>query len=105
MQYTYLGRTGLQVSRICLGTMNFSLYIDEKESHALMDAALAAEINFFDTANIYGHHWFEPDEPNRPGLTEEIIGNWFAQDKSRRDKVVLATKLGHPDMPDGVLYS
>jgi aryl-alcohol dehydrogenase-like predicted oxidoreductase len=101
MDYTHLGRAGLKVSRICLGTMNFSLYIDEKASHAIMDAALDAEINFFDTANVYGHHWFEPDAPNHPGMTEEIIGNWFAQGGGRRKKVVLATKLGHPDMPDG----
>ena len=54
MKYTYLGRTGLKVSRLCLGTMNFGNYNDEKESFRIMDAALDAGINFFDTADNYG---------------------------------------------------
>jgi aryl-alcohol dehydrogenase-like predicted oxidoreductase len=86
MKYTQLGRTGLKVSRIVLGTMNFGPQTDEAESHTIMDAALAAGINFFDTANVYG--WGE-----NKGRTEEIIGSWFAGDPARRDKVVLATKL------------
>ena len=86
MKYTQLGRSGLTVSRIVLGTMNFGAETDEPTSHALMDAALADGINFFDTANIYGR-----DE--HKGLTEEILGRWFAQGGGRRDKVVLATKL------------
>ncbi len=102
MEYTYLGRTGLKVSRICLGTMNFGTCTDEADSHAIMDRALEEGINFFDTANVYGHNWWDPDAPDRPGLTETIIGRWFAQGGGRREKVVLATKLGHPDMPDGV---
>jgi aryl-alcohol dehydrogenase-like predicted oxidoreductase len=100
MQYTSLGRTGLQVSRLCLGTMNFGLYTTEADAGRLMDRALDAGINFFDTANVYGHHWFNAEQPNRPGLTEEIMGRWFAQGGGRREKVVLATKFGHPDMPD-----
>ncbi|MCL2734378.1 MAG: aldo/keto reductase [Actinomycetia bacterium] len=86
MEYTQLGRTGLSVGRIVLGTMNFGAETDEPGSHAIMDAALAAGINFFDTANIYG-------DDDRKGLTEEVIGRWFAQGGGRRDKVVLATKL------------
>ncbi|MDX3529782.1 aldo/keto reductase [Streptomyces sp. ID05-39B] len=86
MKYTQLGRTGLKVSRLVLGTMNFGPQTDEATSHTIMDAALDAEINFFDTANVYG--WGE-----NKGRTEEIIGNWFAQGGERRDKVVLATKM------------
>ncbi|MDI3408383.1 aldo/keto reductase [Streptomyces cavernicola] len=86
MKYTQLGRTGLKVSRLVLGTMNFGPQTDEPESHAIMDAALDAGVNFFDTANVYG--WGE-----NKGRTEEIIGNWFAKGGERRDKVVLATKV------------
>ncbi|MEU9666455.1 aldo/keto reductase [Streptomyces bobili] len=86
MKYTQLGRTGLKVSRLVLGTMNFGPQTDEATSHTIMDAALDAGINFFDTANVYG--WGE-----NKGRTEEIIGNWFAQGGERRDKVVLATKM------------
>ncbi|MFF9059860.1 aldo/keto reductase [Streptomyces sp. NPDC014882] len=86
MEYTQLGRTGLKVSRLVLGTMNFGPQTDEDTSHTIMDAALDAGINFFDTANVYG--WGEDK-----GRTESIIGNWFAQGGERRDKVVLATKV------------
>ncbi|MFE5816693.1 aldo/keto reductase [Streptomyces sp. NPDC056479] len=86
MKYTQLGRTGLKVSRLVLGTMNFGPQTDEADSHAIMDAALDAGINFFDTANVYG--WGE-----NKGRTEEIIGNWFAKNAANRDKVVLATKV------------
>ena len=86
MEYTFLGRTGLKVSKLCLGTMNFGVNTDEKEAFRIMDAALDAGINFFDTANIYG--WGE-----NSGRTEEIIGRWFEQGGNRRDKVVLATKV------------
>ncbi|MEV5981019.1 aldo/keto reductase [Streptomyces sp. NPDC052114] len=86
MEYTQLGRTGLKVSRIVLGTMNFGGLADEETSHALMDTALDAGVNFFDTADIYGI-----DEEK--GLTERILGSWFARGGGRRDKVVLATKL------------
>ncbi len=94
MQYTYLGRTGLKVSRLCLGTMNFGPRTDEKEAFAIMDKALDAGVNFFDTANVYGN-------PNNghSGWTEEIMGRWFAQGGGRREKVVLATKV-YGDMSD-----
>ncbi|MFF9109449.1 aldo/keto reductase [Streptomyces sp. NPDC014776] len=86
MKYTQLGRTGLKVSRLVLGTMNFGPQTDEPDSHAIMDAALDAGINFFDTANVYG--WGE-----NKGRTESIIGNWFAQGGGRREKTVIATKV------------
>jgi len=89
MDYTQLGRTGLQVSRLCLGTMNFGPQTNEKASFAIMDKALDLGINFFDTANVYGWKLGE-------GITESILGNWFAQGNRRRGKVVIATKLyGH----------
>ncbi len=91
MEYTYLGRTGMKISRVALGTMNFGPTTDEKEACRIMDAALEAGINFFDTANMYG---FRPDTGfNRKGLTEEIIGRWFALGGGRREKTVLATKI------------
>ena len=86
MEYTHLGRTGLQVSRLCLGTMNFGPDSSEEDSFAIMDRALEAGINFFDTANVYGRKIAH-------GTTEEIIGRWLQQDKSRKQKVVLATKV------------
>ena len=86
MKYKNLGRSGLSVSRLCLGTMNFGPETDEATSHTIMDSALSNEINFFDTANRYGG-------PNHWGHTEEIVGRWFAQGGQRREKVVLATKL------------
>jgi NDP-hexose 2,3-enoyl reductase len=86
MEYTNLGRTGLKVSRLCLGTMNFGPKTTEEDSYAIMDRALGHGINFFDTANVYGWKLGE-------GVTEQIIGRWFAQGDGRRDKVVIATKL------------
>ncbi|MEV6398034.1 aldo/keto reductase [Streptomyces sp. NPDC051907] len=86
MKYTQLGRTGLKVSRLVLGTMNFGPQTNEADSHTIMDSALDAGLNFFDTANVYG--WGE-----NKGRTEEIIGTWFAQGGGRRDKTVLATKV------------
>jgi NDP-hexose 2,3-enoyl reductase len=86
MEYTNLGRTGLKVSRLCLGTMNFGPKTTEPDSFAIMDRALDHKINFFDTANVYGWKLGE-------GVTEQIIGRWFAQGGGRRDKVVLATKV------------
>lgn len=86
MKYTQLGRTGLKVSRLVLGTMNFGPQTNEADSHAIMDAALDAGINYFDTANVYG--WGE-----NKGRTEEIVGNWFAKSPDHRDKTVLATKV------------
>ncbi len=86
MQYVNLGRTGLKVSRLCLGTMNFGPQTSEPDSYAIMDKALELGINFFDTANVYG--WKKGE-----GVTEQIIGRWWAQGGERRDKVVLATKV------------
>jgi NDP-hexose 2,3-enoyl reductase len=95
MQYTNLGRTGLQVSRLCLGTMNFGPFTTEEDSYAIMDNALDLDINFFDTANVYGRKKGE-------GVTEQIIGRWFAQGGRRREKVVIATKVygGMGDWPN-----
>jgi aryl-alcohol dehydrogenase-like predicted oxidoreductase len=84
MEYRQLGRTGLKVSRLALGTMNFGVQVDEADSHAIMDAALDGGINFFDTANVYGG-------PMNRGRTESIIGTWLTPE--RRDKIVLATKV------------
>lgn len=86
MEYTALGRTGLKVSRLCLGTMNFGVDTEEREAFKIMDMAVDAGINFFDTANVYG--WGE-----NAGRTEEIIGRWFAQGGGRRERVILATKV------------
>ena len=86
MEYTNLGRTGLSVSRLCLGTMNFGPQTSEPDSFAIMDRALEVGINFFDTANVYGWKLGE-------GVTEQIIGRWLDQGGGRRDKVVLATKV------------
>lgn len=86
MQFTHLGRSGLQVSRLCLGTMNFGPETTEEDSFKIMDHALELGINFFDTANVYG--WKQGE-----GITEQIIGRWFAQGGGRREKVVIATKL------------
>jgi len=84
MEYTNLGRAGLRVSRFCLGTMAFGEQADEPTSVRIMDRALEAGINFFDTANVYG----------KPlGITEEIVGRWLAQGGGRREKIVLATKV------------
>ena len=85
MDYTNLGRTGVTVSRLVLGTMNFGPDTSEADSFAIMDAAIDAGINFFDTANRYGG-------PGHEGRTEEIVGRWLAQ-SGRRDEVVLATKV------------
>jgi aryl-alcohol dehydrogenase-like predicted oxidoreductase len=89
MDYVQLGRTGLSVSRLVLGTMNFGPQTDEPDSHAIMDAAHDAGINYFDTANVYG---FGKDHTYK-GRTEEIVGTWFAQGGGRRDRTVLATKV------------
>ena len=83
MDFTSLGRTGLQVSRLCLGTMNFGSRTSEEDAHAIMDSAHEAEINFFDTANRYG---------SEPGATETILGNWFVSGGGRRERTVLATR-------------
>ncbi len=90
MEYRLLGRTGLRVSPLCLGTMNFGMraeagvQTEEAEGHRIMDRALDLGINFFDTANVYG---------DGRGLTESIIGRWFAQGERRRERTVIATKV------------
>jgi aryl-alcohol dehydrogenase-like predicted oxidoreductase len=86
MQYSQLGRSGLRVSRLCLGTMNFGPQTEETAAHAIMDSALDAGINFFDTANVYGGSKLR-------GWTEEIVGRWFAKGGERRERTVLATKV------------
>ena len=86
MDYTRLGRTRLEVSRLCLGTMNFGPHTTESDSFEIMDQALDLGINFFDSANVYGWKVGE-------GVTEQIVGRWFAQGGGRREKVVLATKV------------
>ena len=94
MEYTNLGRTGLKVSRLCLGTMNFGPFTTEEDSFAMMDKALELGINFFDTANVYGWKTGE-------GVTEQIVGRWFAQGGGRREQVVIATKV-YGRMGEGV---
>jgi aryl-alcohol dehydrogenase-like predicted oxidoreductase len=94
MDYTNLGRTGLKVSRLALGTMNFGELTDEATSFAIMDEALDAGINFFDTADVYGGPQ-SPDMEKGFGISEEIIGRWLAQ-AGRRDRIVLATKVYQP---------
>jgi len=95
MNYTNLGRTGLKVSRVALGTMNFGELTDEATAFKIMDEALNAGINFFDTADVYGGPQ-RPDMEKGFGTSEEIIGRWLAQDGRRRDRIVLATKLYQP---------
>jgi aryl-alcohol dehydrogenase-like predicted oxidoreductase len=86
MEYVNLGRTGLKVSRLCLGTMNFGPYTSEADSFCIMDKALELGITFFDTANTYGRKLGE-------GVTEQIVGRWLAQGGNRREQIVLATKV------------
>jgi len=85
MEYTHLGRTGLSVSRICLGTMNFGPHTAEKESFEIMDHAQEVGLNFIDTADVYGWKLGE-------GITEQIVGRWIAA-SGKRDDIVLATKV------------
>lgn len=102
MEYRKLGRTGLDVSLICLGTMTWGLQNTEEQGHEQMDYALEQGINFFDTAEMYA----VPPSPDTYGKTETIIGTWFASRKNR-DKVILASKIAGPGMPwvrDGKNY-
>jgi len=100
MDYTHLGRSGVSVSRICLGTMNFGSFTGAADAHQIMDHALEQGINFFDTANTYGR-------PRAEGVTEQIVGDWLAGDPGRRDKIILATKLygGKGEWPNDSLLS
>lgn len=86
MEYAHLGRTGLNVSRLCLGTMNFGPHTSEPDAFRIMDRALDMGINLFDTADVYG--WKKGE-----GWTEQIVGRWLAQGGGRREKIVLATKV------------
>ena len=86
MDYSHLGRTGLKVSKLCLGTMNFGPLTTEADSYIIMDKSLEHGINFFDTADVYGWKLGE-------GITEQIIGRWLAQGGTRREQIVLATKV------------
>jgi aryl-alcohol dehydrogenase-like predicted oxidoreductase len=105
MEYTHLGRSGLRVSRLCLGTMNFGPLTAPPDAERIMDHAHELGINFFDTANRYGRADGPPGQAARStegahaGWTEEILGDWFAGSPSRREKTVLATKL-YGDMDD-----
>ncbi|MGW9349790.1 NDP-hexose 2,3-enoyl reductase [Nocardiopsis flavescens] len=89
MQYTTLGRTALQVSRLCLGTLNLGVNLPKDDSFALLDSALDAGINFIDTADQYGWQVHK-------GWTEELLGEWFALGGGRREKMVLGTKVFTP---------
>ena len=93
MEYKHLGRTGLKVSPLCLGTMNFGPQTTEPDSYAIMDRAIAEGINFFDTADVYGGKKGE-------GVTEQIVGRWFAQGGMRRERTILATKVYGGMQPD-----
>ena len=86
MDYTHLGRSGVSVSRLGLGTMNFGAITSEADAQAIMDAAHENGINFFDSSNTYG-------QPRAEGVTESIIGRWMAAGSGRRDRTVLVTKL------------
>ncbi len=90
MEYTFLGKTGMKVSRLCLGTMNFACQTSEQDCFRMMDEALAMGINFFDTADAYGAGLADR------GGAEKIIGRWLAQGGGRRDAVIIAAKVfGH----------
>ncbi|WP_309604695.1 aldo/keto reductase [Phenylobacterium sp.] len=94
MNYRQLGRSALKVSELCLGTMNFGPRTPEPEAFAILGEAVDAGVNFIDTANQYGGHL-------GVGTTETLLGRWLAQDRTRRDRIVLATKV-HEPMSDDV---
>jgi len=94
MTYGHLGRSGLRVSRVGLGTMNFGYLVDEANSFTVMDAAVDAGINFFDTADVYGGPQ-SPDMKQGYGVAEETVGRWL-QRSGHRDDIVLATKVYQP---------
>lgn len=88
MEYRRLGRTGLKVSTICLGTMQFGWSADEPAAHAVMSRAVELGCNFLDTADIYSR-WV----PNNPGgVSEQMIGNWLKASSVRREDLIIATK-------------
>ena len=87
MQYRYIGKTGLRVSPICLGTMTFGTQATKKQAFEIMDKAYDAGVNFFDTAELYP----VPPSGELAGITEEFVGEWLT-DKPR-DSIILATKV------------
>ena len=89
MEYRSLGRTGLKVSTLCLGTMQFGWTADEETSFGVMSASFDAGLNFFDTADVYSR-WVEG---NPGGVSETIIGKWIKERGIPRDELVLATKV------------
>lgn len=89
MEYRYLGRTGLKVSELCMGTMQFGWTADEALSFQILDASYEAGINFLDTADVYST-WVEG---NPGGVAESIIGRWLKKSGIRREKLVIATKV------------
>jgi aryl-alcohol dehydrogenase-like predicted oxidoreductase len=86
VDYSQLGRGGLKVSRLCIGTTNFGWQAPEPDAFAVMDRAFEAGINLIDTANTYGG-------PQQRGETERMIGRWFARGGGRREHTVVATKV------------
>ena len=86
MKYAHLGKSGLLVSRLCLGTMNFGSFTSDADSFKILDEALTLGINFIDTANVYGNEM-------GVGYTEELLGKWLSQGGGRRENIVLATKV------------
>jgi aryl-alcohol dehydrogenase-like predicted oxidoreductase len=92
MEFTTLGQSGLRVSKVCLGTMTFGEQVDEANTHALLDHALARGINFIDTAEMYA----VPARAETYSLTETFIGNWLGKNPAARAQVVLATKVAGP---------
>jgi NDP-hexose C3-ketoreductase / dTDP-4-oxo-2-deoxy-alpha-D-pentos-2-ene 2,3-reductase len=95
MKYSYLGRSGVRVSRICLGTMNFGHWTTEKDSQTIMNEAVEKGVNFFDTANVYGGG-------KGRGTTEEYLGRWFKKNPDKRKEIILATKVYGPMSEDGI---
>ena len=93
MHYRQLGRSGLRISELCLGTMNFGSRTPAKEAFDILNRAVDAGINFIDTADQYGGG-------AGVGTTESIIGQWLAEDKTRRDKLIIATKVHEPMSDD-----
>ena len=93
MRFRRLGRTALQVSELCLGTMNFGPLTSREDSFDILNDALEAGVNFIDTADQYGGRL-------GVGATESLLGEWLAEDRSRRDRIVLATKVHEPMSDD-----
>lgn len=94
MKYTKLGRTGLKVSKLALGTMNFGELTSKEEAFKIMDKAVEAGINFFDTADVYGGPQ-SPDMEQGFGTSEEIVGKWLKQ-SGKRNEIILSTKAYQP---------